>query len=397
MNVRFVLSLLLAFAIAAVSSPSVRAAVSGEPVEIPVVISITGYAAFLGEIQVKTFPLIENYVNQTGGIQGRPVKFRIYDEASNPTVAVQVVTQALANSKVPVFVGPEIQAACNSTFSLFKDGPVGFCISPADLPERGSYRFSANASLDDMVAVTLRYLRVRGLNRIAFVNSTDAAGQAIDKAFAEGLARPDNKSFIVTTQEHFAPGDISIAAQIARIKASNPHVLIGFTTGTPLQTILRSYRDGGLTVPFISAPGTLVYTQIEQYKQILPKELLFPGTPERLLVDDPGGLNSKDPVRRVQAAYRAAFKPTGIRPDYAPLLVWDAALLAVDILRHVGPNGTAQEARAYIANLRNFPGVLGYHDFRGGKQRGVGIDALAMDRWDPAKDDFVALSKTGGL
>jgi branched-chain amino acid transport system substrate-binding protein len=396
MRARILASLALAAALATTTLAVHAAGVSGDPVEVPIVLSVTGYAAFLGQEQAKAIPLLESYVNQTGGIRGRPLKFKLYDEQSNPTIAVQVVTQALAASKVPVFVGPEIQAACNATAAQFKNGPVAFCIGPSDLPEPDSYRYCANASLDHMVTMTLRYARLHNITRVALVNSTDAAGQAIDKAFTEGFAQPDNKGVTVTGWEHFAPADISIAAQIARIKASNPQLLIAFTTGTPLATILRGYRDGGLSVPVIGAPGTLIYAQMEQYKDILPKDLLFPGIPGPLLTDDPSAVSSRDPVRRMQGIYRAGFKTINVRPDYGPLLTWDAMLLAVEILRHVGPNGTAQEARNYIANLHGFPGILGFYDFRGGKHRGVGIDALAMDRWDPAKDEFVAISKPGG-
>lgn len=323
-------------------------------------------------------------------------KFKIYDEASNPTIAVQIVTQALAASKVPVFVGPVLQASCNATAPLFKQGPVAFCIAPSDFPESGGYRFSANASTDDGALLALRYLQLRGLKRIALITATDAAGQVLDKSFAAAFAAPENKDLVETVHEHFNYSDLSVAAQIAHVKASNPQVLIGWATGTPLATLLHGYRDAGMDIPFVTGSGTMVYAQMEQYKQIMPKELLFPGLQPGLLAPDPTATTSRDPVRRMQALYVDAFESINVRPDFAQILIWDAAMLSVDVLRHVGPGATPQQARDYLTSVHDWAGANGTYDFRGGKQRGVGINAVAMDRWDVEKDAFVAVSNAGG-
>ena len=379
--------LALALACALAAPPPVRAAqATGEPIEIPTVLTMTGTAAFLGAEQSQALGLIESYVNKNGGIQGRPVKFRITDEASNPTIAVQIVTQALAASKVPVFIGPVLQASCNATAPLFKNGPVA----------SGGYRFSANASTDDGALLTLRYLRLRGLKRVALITATDAAGQVLDKGFAAAFAAPENKDMVETVHEHFNYGDLSVAAQFAHIKASNPQVMIGWATGTPLATLLHGYRDAGMDIPFVTGSGTMVYAQMEQYKQIMPKELLFPGLSQGLLSFDPAAAASRDSIRRSQATYVEAFKSINVRPDFAQILIWDTAMLAVEVLRHVGPNATPQQACDYLASVHDWPGAVGMYDFRGGKQRGVGINGVAMDRWDTEKDAFVAVSTAGG-
>lgn len=391
------LFLVLAMMLALAPAAPVRAAqATGEPVEIPTVLPITGLGAFLGAEMAQALGLVESYANKNGGIAGRPVKFKIYDEQSNPTIAVQIASQALAGSKVPVFIGPVFQASCNATAPLFKGGPVAFCIAPSDFPEAGSYRFSANGSVDDDALLILRYLRLRGVKRVALITATDAAGQVLDKSFAAAFAAPENKDMVESVHEHFNYSDLSVAAQMARVKQSNPQAFIGWATGTPLSLLLQGYRNAGLDVPFVTGSGTMVYVQMEQYKQIMPKELLFPGVSQALLAPDLAGAKSRDPVRRMQAVYGEAFKSINVRPDYGQVLVWDAGMLAIDVLRHVGPNASIAQARDYLVNLHDWAGVNGMYDFRGGKQRGVGINAVAMDRWDADKEQFVAVSTAGG-
>jgi hypothetical protein len=71
-------------------------------------------------------------------------------------------------------------------------------------------------------------------------------------------------------------------------------------------------------------------------------------------------------------------------------------MLVADALRHSGPNPTATKVRDYIMNLHGWAGILAMYDFGDREQRGIGENAIIMDRWDPAKNDFVAISKAAG-
>ena len=121
-----------------------------------------------------------------------------------------------------------------------------------------------------------------------------------------------------------------------------------------------------------------------------------PGLQQGLLTYDPAGETARDGVRRMQALYVDSFKSINVRPDFGQILIWDAALLVVDVLRHVGPTATPQQAREYLSSVHDWAGANGRYDFRGGKQRGVGVNAIAMDRWDAEHDAFVAVSTAGG-
>ena len=77
---------------------------------------------------------------------------------------------------------------------------------------------------------------------------------------------------------------------------------------------------------------------------------------------------------------------------------------SVEVL-HRSPSGrqrptatiaTAAQLNDYIQHLNGWAGINGYYNFTTGNQRGLGIDAVVMDRWDPAAGDFVLVSKGGG-
>src|ERR1700722_17634087 len=82
---------------------------AAEPYEINVILSLTGFAAFAGKEIVDALHLVEDEVNNTGGIQGRPIKFAISDDTSNPQVTVQLMT-ALVAKRAPIVIGSDLTA-----------------------------------------------------------------------------------------------------------------------------------------------------------------------------------------------------------------------------------------------------------------------------------------------
>src|ERR1700757_2611472 len=82
---------------------------AADPYEINVVLPLTGSVALLGNAVAKSLALVEENVNKAGGISGRPVKFVIADDQSNPSTAVQLVNRIIA-AKAPVMIGPSLNA-----------------------------------------------------------------------------------------------------------------------------------------------------------------------------------------------------------------------------------------------------------------------------------------------
>jgi hypothetical protein len=101
--------------------------------EIHVIIPMTGSGGFLGKSETTLFSAFETYANQHGGIAGRPIKFVLHDDTSNPQVAVQLTNELVA-AKVPVIVGASLAATCSAEIPVLKNGPLAFCLSNAVVP-----------------------------------------------------------------------------------------------------------------------------------------------------------------------------------------------------------------------------------------------------------------------
>jgi branched-chain amino acid transport system substrate-binding protein len=348
-----------------------------EPYDIHTVLSLSGPATFVGKGIQESLGALEKIVNKQHGIGGRPVRFVYYDDQSSPQVSVQLVNQIIAKN-VPVILGPSFSSTCHAAIPLVTNGPVLYCLSQGVIPAKSSYTFSAGVGTSDYLLRNMAYLRKRGWTRIAVLTTTDSTGQDADQNIDTSLARPENGALTIVAREHFNNTDISVAAQLARIKMANPQALIAWTTGPPIGTVFQALKTAGYDIPIFTSGGNESYPLMKQFEGILPKELYLAGT---IYIT---GSTTKRTGPALQEFYDA-YAALGSKPDQLSGDAWDPASILIDALRHTGPAPTAAQVHDYIEKLHGFRGIVGTYDFRDGSNRGIGFADIYQTRWDVAK------------
>ncbi len=376
--------LFAAFALVASTAGS-RAAET--PYEIDAIMSRSGPYAFQGAEGIQALNVIENMTNKAGGIDGRPIKFVIWDDQSNPATAVQAANAIIAKHAA-VAIGLAATSLCSAVAPLMANGPLLYCFTPGVHPKPGSFLFSSGISTLDTLAASKKFFAMRAWTKIAFITSTDATGQDADQNIDEVFGEVSGPMTVVA-HEHFNPSDLSVSAQMAKIKASGAQVLVAWTTGTPFGTVLRNASEAGLGLPILTTAANLSDAEMHAYAAFAPKELYFPGTPAFAPEAVPPG-----PTKRALESYFNALKAAGDKPENAISLAWDGTLLVLDALRKIGLSATAAQIREHIASVQGSVGIYGPHDFIAIPQRGLGIGSVVMIRWDPARG-WVAASGLG--
>ncbi len=384
------------FALSLTGSLAVALQSAGAPAyayDINAVLPLTGGASFLGKEEQKALQLAEPVINKAGGINGQPVHFIIYDDQTNPQTAVQLTDRIIA-AKPAVMLGSSLVAVCNAMAPLMQNGPTMYCFSPGIHPPKGSYVFTSSISTLDLADAQIRYFRLKGWKRIAFLTSADATGQDAEHGLDAVVNRPENKDITVVERAHFNTTDVSVAAQIEHIKAANPQALIAWSTGTPIATVFKGIVQAGLDIPIATTNGNMTYAQMTQYAAFLPKQLYIPA-PE--WVQHAGVITLDPAVEKAQQQYFDAFKAAKIKPDIAASLAWDPAMIVIDTLRHLGPKATAQQVRDYIAGLKGYAGINGIYDFPKVPQRGLDVQGAVVTLWSPAHQTWELVSKPTGI
>jgi branched-chain amino acid transport system substrate-binding protein len=380
-------------AVAAFYAALIGTAFAADPYKINVISPLTGGGSFLGKGQQQTLEAFKALTNKDGGIAGRPIDFIYNDDQSSPQTAVQLANKVLAD-KPAVMIGSSLVAMCNAISPLLKSGPFDYCLSPGVHPAAGSFQFSTNIDTRDLMDVLLRYFRMRGMTKIAFMTSTDASGQDAERGFDEMLKQPENASLSIVERQRFNPTDVSVSAQIERIKAANPQAFVAWSTGAPIATILKAVFQAGLDVPFATTNGNQTFAQFDQYKDFMPKEVLIPTS----VYLEHEGLYKLDPlVEAAQKKFYEAHKAANIVPDNMATLAWDPANIIVSALRKLGPDATAEQVRAHVAALTDNEGVAGVHDFKAVPQRGLTNKNAIVSRWDVGKHNWIPVSQPTGI
>lgn len=369
----------------------VPATAAPETFEMPTLLSVTGSAAFIGKQALESVQRLAASINAQGGIRGKMLHVSLQDTTSTPATAVQLLNGLISSNTQAVF-GPTFTAECSALIPLIEKGPVEYCYAPGVHPKPGTFMFSGGVGSDSMAHSIANYFRLKGYKRIAIISSTDASGQDFEENYEKAMAEPANSAMQTVAREHFSTSDLSVQAQIARIKAAKPETLIVWTAGTGLGVALHGVHDVDLDVPIMAGNGNMVRAQLTGYEAFVPKILEFPGVPGMTpLANESAG------VKAAQAQYFGAYAKDGLKPDLPGALSWDPTHLILDAYKAIGWNATSEQIRSWIASQKAWPGVNGIYDFSKYPQRGIGTESCVIDRWDPKAHDFVAVSAAGGV
>jgi len=365
-------------------------AAQAQPIEVPVVLPLTGGASFLGQGERDALRILEGVLNRGPGPQ---LRFVFHDDQSSPQTAVQLASQIKAQQP-PVVLGSAIVAMCNAMSPMLKGGPVMYCFSPGIHPPAGSDVFTAFISTHDLARSLVRYYRGRGFTRLAMITSTDASGQDGRLGFEEALKLPENAGLSLVANVQFNPADVSVSAQVQQMKAATPQAVIAWTSGAPFGTVLKGIVQGGLDIPVATTDANMTYAQMTQYASFMPTEALFMSS------EWPPHTQAMTLDPRVVAAQKVmfdAYAAASAKPDISAALAWDAGLLAAQALQASGGSKARPEMiRSYIAGLRDWPGINGIYDFTKIPQRGLDETNAVVTRWQTDQKTWTIISKPGG-
>jgi branched-chain amino acid transport system substrate-binding protein len=363
---------------------------AANPIPLHVILPLTGSEAYLGQQEKNAIDIAVRFANSKGG---DPVAAVYHDDQSMPQVALQLLSQ-LSADRVPLILGPAGRGTCLAISPVLTKGPVDYCFSPTMHSEAGSYVFMASVDTEDLDRAMIRYARLRGWKRLAIITSTDATGTDANRIFDSVLKEPDNQGISFVERQTFNASDISVTAQLSRIKEAKPDAVFAWTTGLGLGTVFRGLSQLGMTAPVATSWGNMTFTQLKNWGEIVPSELLFPTTSWAGEANS-GGVDPK--VNQALKDLHTAFAAAGAKPDAGAAVAWDPILIAVRVLRGLGAAATADQVRASLQQFKDFAGINGLYDFARYPQRGLGEQNAVITRWAPKQQGWEIVSKTSGV
>ena len=362
--------------------------------DLNVIIPLTGGGAFLGKAENQALGVAASVINKDGGIHGKKLNLVVHDDQSSPQVAVQLMSQVIA-AHPAVILGSTISQICNAQAPLVKDnGPVMWCFSPSVRTEPGGYEFTSQIDSHDQQRALMTYFKDKGWKRIALITTTDASGQDAEKSITELVKEPAFKDVTLVANEHFASSDLSVSAQIEKMRAGKPDAIVSWATAAAGGTVFRALKQAGIDLPTAASGSNMTVSQMTDYAAFLPSKVFF-GVGEWAANGDPRLAVPKE-VTAQQKLFFASMKTLNVYPDAGYELGWEPIRTVADALNKLPAGADAKTLHNFLINWQGHIGAEGVYDFKKTPQRGLNIDNAIVVRWDGTKKEWHLVSNLTG-
>jgi branched-chain amino acid transport system substrate-binding protein len=322
--------------------------VFGDTILLGEVGSLTGSEATFGISTRNAIELAIREVNAAGGVKGKKIEIRVYDNQSKPEEAAQAANRLINQDNVLLILG-EV-ASSNSMAMAEKAQPAKVpMISNAStnpkVTEIGDYIFRV-CFIDPFQGYVMAKFAHDNLkiNKVAVLRD-------LGSAYSQGLADVFERKFTemggkIVARETYTKGSTDFRSQLTAIKRASPDAIYipGYYNDVGL--IARQARELGVTAKLMGGDGW----DSEKLFELGGAAIEGSYFSNHYSPDDPNPA-----IQKFIADYKAAF---GGVPDALAALGYDAAKVAVDAIKRA-PSFDRAAIRDAIAQTKNFPGVTG--------------------------------------
>jgi len=353
-------------------------ALTAETFKVGAVFSVTGRASFLGDPEKKTAELIADEINKKGGINGKKLELIVYDDEGDATKTNLAVKKLMTQDKVCVVIGPSLSGNSLAVVPLAEQfqtplisAAASYKIVTDDAGKQRKWVFKVPQSDSMAVEAIYNHMQKKGIKKIAIISATDGFGKS---GQGELVRLAPQYGIEIVANESYGPQDTDMTAQLTKIKGLAPEAIVNWSIGPPQVTVLRNYRDLGMTsIVFYQSHGFGSRKNIE----------LAAGAAEGVYtplgaVVTPEALPADHPQKKVTMEYTNQYTSTYNEPvSTFGGHAWDSLGLAVDALKAVGCDRA--KIRDYLENKKGFVGQHGVFNFSPDDHNGlVWQDAFNM-------------------
>lgn len=300
---------------------------AGAPIKVGAIVSVSGPLAFVGTTTREGYQLAEKVINQRGGINGRPLQLVYEDDGSSPDLAVTKVN-GLLNAGVVAVLGPTGLAATIATGGITAQKNV-LQVTGAGIAlpvERERKCLLHMMPAQHINAAGLLSYATDGVKakRIGVLYDS-GVGQAIMNVMKD-LAPKYGVSFVAAEKFDLAATDMS--SQVAKLKASNPDLIMAITSSA---MPFRNLRQLNVNVPVVTGLAVSMYENIKAMGPAA-EGVVFA---EYMVAEDP-----RPREKKFVELYQNEYKKL---PKNFEVAAWEAVMVVANALEKAGPDASSDK------------------------------------------------------
>lgn len=230
----------------------------GDTIKIGGLGPLTGAASSYGQSVKNGALLLEEELNNAGGIDGKKIQFIFEDDQADPNSSIQAFNKLVNNDKVVAILGPTTSGAALAVSPNATSQKIPL-ITPSGteptITEKGGEYVFRGCFIDSFQGEMLAKYAKENLNKTTAAVLYNAASD-----YSKGIADSFKKDFeakggTVTEYLSYNDGDTDFNAQLTKIKSSNPDVLVLPDYYNIVGLIAKQARSTGITSQFLGGDG----------------------------------------------------------------------------------------------------------------------------------------------
>lgn len=374
------LTLVMAIAVAASS------AALAQTLRIGAVAAATGAASALGEPEANTFRMLQDQINEAGGINGVPVEIIFLDSASDTAQAVTNINRLIQENDVHVVICCTISANSLAIIDPVQSAQVpniSLAASAAIIEPVEQRRWVFKTPQTDRLMITgiVEDMVANDLSTLAYL--------AIDDAYGEGGLTELNAAIMgtdveVVKIERYGRSDTNVTAQVLSAIQGQPDAVLIWGVVRDSALVVEELANRGYQGQIYVSHGVGNPSFLELAGAAADGVRLPIGP--MIVVDELADNNEIKPVAAAYVEQYEALFGAGTASTFGGH-AWDAVKAVELALTHAMEQGdidwddttAVREAlRSGLENMGPFVGVGGVFDFTGSDHLGLDTRAVVI-------------------
>ncbi|MBU4302275.1 MAG: ABC transporter substrate-binding protein [Actinobacteria bacterium] len=341
--------------------------------KIGAVLSLTGPALPLGQPEQRSLMLLEEKINEEGGIDGHPVSFLIRDDESEPAKANTAVTKLINQENVAAIIGG---STTGSTLAMAKvceksRVPQVCCAAGTKITQPvKEYVFRTPPSDAMAIEKLLGYLEYDlKVKKIAVLHDANAYGTG---GADELESKCGDYGIVVVARDNYGSTDTNMIGQLTKIQGTDAEAVVVWGTNPGPASIAKNMKELNMTIPFVGSHGIANKKFIELAGEAA-NGVVFPAG--RLLIPSsiPEGSEWRKAVEEFSKEYKDKYD---MEIDTFAAHGWDAGLIITEAMKEAGTDG--EKLNEQIEKTRNLVGIDGAYNYSPKDHDGLSVDDLIM-------------------
>jgi branched-chain amino acid transport system substrate-binding protein len=355
--------------------------------KIGIVLPLTGPGADIAKNLAAGSQAMIPLINARGGIGGMPARAIICDSQSQEQQAILCDRRLISEDKIAILIGNSSTPQTVAALPLVDAAGIPFFSTGAGTQTFRPVKkwvFKALNSNEDMIDAAFEHVKRKNWKRIALIHDNGPFGSDIRQLIKEQAAKQGGVEIVA--DEVYAPTDTDMTAQVTRVRATRPDVIIDIAaTAPPGALVAKKVAQLGIAAPIMV--GTNLQTDgfvslvgdVTDQIVFLGLKVLLPNLPKT------------DPLYENVVAFRQEFAKAnpGVTLNSLSPNTGDAMLVTQAAAKSLGAKALDHNALLEQLNrVTNVPGLQGVWSFTPTSHetplRGITAFKYTKNSWVPA-------------